>query len=105
MRKKKGVTLIELLLVVTILGILAYIALPRITTSTTTAKANACGTNIDIVNTQVEMWYMNKGTWPADFAAITADANYFPDSAPVCPSSGTYSLNSDHRCDCDAAGH
>lgn len=105
MRCRKGVTLIELLLVVIILGILAYVALPRITTSTATAKINACATNIDVVNTQVEMWYLDKGTWPADFAAVTADANYFPDSAPACPSSGTYSLNSNYRCECDATGH
>ena len=40
--KRKGVTLIELLIVVLILAALAAIAITRITGGAETAKANAC---------------------------------------------------------------
>lgn len=85
MRNRKGLTLIELLIVVIILGALAAIAIPRITTSATTAKQNACTTNVDTLNTSIEMYKMDKGTYPATLAIVTGDPNYFPDGAPVCP--------------------
>jgi len=87
MRSRKGLTLIELLIVVIILGALAAIAIPRITTSATTAKANACKTNVETLNTSVEMYKMDSATgiYPATLGALTGDPNYFPDGAPTCP--------------------
>jgi len=84
MRSRKGLTLIELLIVVIILGALAAIAIPRITTSATTAKSNACTTNVDTLNTAMEMYKMDKGTYPT-LATLTTDPNYFPDGEPTCP--------------------
>jgi len=85
MRSRKGLTLIELLIVVIILGALAAIAIPRITTSATTAKQNACNTNVETLNTSIEMYKMDKGSYPATLVTLTGDANYFPDGAPACP--------------------
>ena len=56
MRGKKGVTLVELLIVVLILGALAAIAIPRLTQSADTAKTNGCKTNVDIINSQIELY-------------------------------------------------
>lgn len=106
MRNKKGFTLVELLLVVVILGILAVIAIPRITTSTTIARVNACATNVQTLNTQIELYRLDTGSWPATLATLTSDANYFPDDTPICSSSGTYTMNgTTYRTACDAAGH
>jgi len=90
MRSRKGLTLIELLIVVIILGALAAIAIPRITTSATTAKQNACTTNVDTLNTSIEMYKMDTGAYPAALTNITSDANYFPDGAPSCPFGTAY---------------
>ena len=84
MRPKKGFTLVELLIVVSILGVLATIALPRIMGRAKTAKINACKTNVALINSQLELYYQNKGEWP-NFLTDLDDPNYFPDELPNCP--------------------
>ena len=106
MRKRRGFTLVELMIVVLILGALAAIAIPRILGGAATAKANGCKTNVDLINSQIELYYANTGGWPATLDVVTTDTDYFPDGEPVCPVSGaTYpnALTADHRV--DASGH
>ena len=91
---KKGFTLIELMVVVLILGALAAVAIPRLTQSSDTAKANACETNVDIINTQMELYYINNDAYPT-LLVLFADADYFPDGTPVCPYGTAYSLTDD----------
>lgn len=86
MRNNKGVTLVELLIVVLILGALAAIAIPRLTQSADAAKKNTCETNIDIINSQIELYAVdNNNTYPANLEVITNSITYFPDGPPKCP--------------------
>ncbi len=85
MRHRKGFTLVELLIVVLIIGALAAIAIPRISQSATTAKKNACKTNIDVINTQIELYRATTASWPATLDVVTKDTDYFPDGEPICP--------------------
>jgi prepilin-type N-terminal cleavage/methylation domain-containing protein len=99
-RRHSGFSLLELLAVVTILGIIAVVVIPRITVSAGTAKANANSQNIAEINSAVERWYFEKGSWPADdLSDIGKDTNYFPEGLPKNPVSGAaYSLDStSHR--------
>jgi prepilin-type N-terminal cleavage/methylation domain-containing protein len=93
--KLRGFSLLELLAVLTILGIIAVIVIPRITTSSATAKANANLQNKAEINSAVERWYFEKGTWPANnLSDIGADPNYFPSGIPTNPvDSSAYTLN------------
>ena len=90
MKKRKGFTLVELLIVVLIIGALAAIAIPRIGSSAASAKANACKTNVDTINSQIELYMANEGAWPTALTDVTEDTDYFPDGAPACPFSTAY---------------
>jgi type II secretion system protein G len=108
MRGKKGFTLVELMIVVLILGALAAIAIPRILGGANTAKANACATNIDMINSQIELYYSNTGSYPATLSDLTGNADYFPDGAPVCPVTGLPypdTLTANNRVDASAHVH
>ena len=95
---RQGFTLVQLLLVVLILGALSALAVPRMVASSKTAKVNACKANVDLINSQIEVYFVKTGTAPADFdadalTALFADTDYFPDGAPVCPFGTAYTLN------------
>jgi prepilin-type N-terminal cleavage/methylation domain-containing protein len=91
----KGFSLLELLAVVTILGIIAVVIIPHITMSAVAAKANANEQNKSEIDTAVERWWIEKGTWPAnDLSDIAKDTNYFPEGLPKDPQTGTaYTLD------------
>jgi general secretion pathway protein G len=93
--KRTGFSLMELLAVVTILGIIAAIIVPRVTVSSDTAKQKVNAHNKATINAAVERWYIENGTWPAaNMADIGADTDYFPDGIPTNPINGTaYTLN------------
>jgi len=90
MRGRKGFTLIEILFVVVVIAILASVVIPRLTDTVATAKISACKANKANINTQVEKWYFDNGSWPAnDLSDIGADNDYFPDGIPEDPVDGS----------------
>jgi prepilin-type N-terminal cleavage/methylation domain-containing protein len=93
--KRKGFSLMELLAVVTILGIIAAIIVPRVAVSSDTAKQKVNAHNKATINAAVERWYIEKGSWPLDnLTDIGADVNYFPSGIPTNPvDSSAYALD------------
>jgi len=98
-RRRGGFSLLELLAVVTILGIIALVVIPRISVSANTAKKNADSQNKAEINSAVERWYFEKGTYPQkDLSDIGGDATYFPNGLPTNPVNGNaYTLDTNNR--------
>ena len=94
-RKRSGFSLMELLAVVTILGIIAAIIVPRVSVSSDTAKSKVNLHSKATINSAVERWYVEKGAWPAaDLSDIEVDTNYFPSGLPTNPvDNSAYTLN------------
>ncbi len=97
--KKGGFSLLELLAVVTILGIIAAIIVPRVTLSSDTARQRVRDHHKATINSAVERYYINTGGWPAnDLTDIGADVNYFPDGIPANPvDNSAYTLDATTR--------
>ncbi len=94
-RNRTAFSLMELLAVVTILGIIAAIIVPRVAMSSDTAKAKVMAHHKATINSAVERYYVENGSWSAaDLSDIGANLNYFPDGIPVSPVDGSaYTLN------------
>ena len=98
--RRKRFTLLELLIVAVVLGVMAAVVIPRFAVSAAEAKKSTCAQNVATINAQIERWYFEKGSWPAnDLNDIEADPEYFPDGEARCPVDGSeYKLDgSTHR--------
>ena len=86
----RGLSLLEVLAVVVLLGIVAMIVVPRFSGSAENAKVTGCHVNKGNIEVQASLWFRNKGTWPdSNLANIFADSDYFPDGATTCPVDGS----------------
>ncbi|MBN1457209.1 MAG: prepilin-type N-terminal cleavage/methylation domain-containing protein [Sedimentisphaerales bacterium] len=102
----KGLTLVELLIVVAIIVAVTAIAVPRVSQSATSTKASACRTNIKLLNSAIEQYNLDNGSYPENLFDVSRNKIYFPDGEPVCPVTGLpylKNLNSSFRV--DEVGH
>lgn len=93
--RRPGLSLFELLAVLTLIAILAVVIVPRFSTQSVTAKRNACFVNKNNIEVQCQLWLRQKNASPvANLSDIGADRAYFPEVLPVCPVDGSaYTIN------------
>jgi general secretion pathway protein G len=72
-RYAAGFTMIELLIVVTLIIVLAGIGLSTYSTSVTRAKEAALLENLTRMRTAMDEYYADKGAWPPDLSALVAN--------------------------------
>ena len=87
---RRGFSIIELLAVLTILGIVAVALIPRATSHVDEAERRACFMHQAEIELQAQLWRRNNGGFPAgNLSDIGANLDYFPEGVPVCPVDGT----------------
>lgn len=91
-RRRRGFTLVELLVVVLILATLMAVALPLYLSSVADSATKTCRANLQSIANAATAWKVKNRA--NDFTGITLSA-LTPDlgATPQCPSGGTYSLS------------
>ena len=74
---KEGMTLIELMLVVVIIGILAAVIMPNLAGRTERANISACRASISAISLAVDNYEIDTGRYPPDLSAL-----HKPDGSP-----------------------
>ena len=104
MLRKKGFTLVEIMIVVAIIGLLAAIAIPNFVNARTRAQTNACIANLKQIQGAIQVWALDTGgaedTAPTEAQLVPGylkamphcgAAAYVltaPNADPVCPNNG-----------------
>ena len=94
---REGFTLVEWLIVILALAALALIVIPRLSTSATNANINACKANVDLINSQIELYKVKTDNWPAALTDVTQNTDCFRDSEPECPFGTPYTMGANNR--------
>ncbi|MGE0482017.1 MAG: prepilin-type N-terminal cleavage/methylation domain-containing protein [Phycisphaerae bacterium] len=72
--RKRGFSLVELIVVVVIIGILAAIAIPRFSRGAAGAGGSGVKGNLSVLRNAIEMYYYEHNTYPGQNAAGAAAA-------------------------------
>jgi prepilin-type N-terminal cleavage/methylation domain-containing protein len=87
--KKRGFTLVEIMIVVAIIGLLAAIAIPNFVKARTTSQQNACINNLRLVDAAKQQWALEQRKQTTDLPVGTDLQPYLGRGAngelPTCP--------------------
>ena len=91
-----GYTMVEVMIVVSVIGMLAALAIPAFARSRAVSRANACINNLRQIDAAKDQWAMENNKSDSD-GVISANVEpYLKEgmmSGLVCPAGGFYSLS------------
>jgi len=85
---QRGFATLEVILMIVVIGILATVAVPRFTDVTTKANTAKIQSDLTTIDTAIQIYYMEKGSYPADINALVT-GNYLMDK-PKPPTGSAY---------------
>ncbi|MHB8521483.1 MAG: prepilin-type N-terminal cleavage/methylation domain-containing protein [Limisphaerales bacterium] len=94
-QNKPGFTLIEIMIVVSIIGLLIAIAIPNFLRTRLYAQTQMCISNLSQLDSAKQQWALEAGKTDGDVPTVTdlAGPDRWLKKMPDCPAGGTYGLN------------
>lgn len=92
-KHREGFALFEWLIVILAIAALVVVIVPRIGQTATNAKIRTCQANVDLINSQIELYRIDTGNWPAALKDVTESSDYFRDGLPECPFGTPYVMD------------
>ena len=81
--RRRAFSLLELLAVITIMGIISAMAITRIAHQALDAKKKCCSQYCADLNSAIEVYRFEKGNPPAVLSDL--EEEYYPEAIPNCP--------------------
>ena len=85
---QRGFATLEVILIIVVIGILATVAVPRFTDVTVKANTAKIQSDLTTIDTAIQIYYMEKGSYPADIDALVT-GKYLMDK-PKPPTGSAY---------------
>ena len=86
--KRKGFTLVEIMIVVAIIGLLAAIAIPNFIKAREKAEQNACIANLKQIQGAIQVWAIDNSKGSADSPATSDVVTDYIKAWPKCKGTG-----------------
>ncbi len=91
-KRRKGFTLIEIMIVVLIIGILLAIAVPNFINARERSRSRACVANLRQIDAGKEQWAMANNAADGDAVTMGDIVPAFVRQTPECPAGGSYTV-------------
>ena len=106
--KKRGFTLVEIMIVVAIIGLLAAIAIPNFVKARETARKNSCIANLKQIDGAKQIWALENNQSDTATPTWTDLVDDYIKKKPACPSgsAANYAIgacNTDPVCNANTA--
>ena len=86
MKNNNGFTLVEMILVISIVLILLLLVIPNVTSKHSVVKDKACDAQIEVVNSQILLYEIENGELPTSIEDLTSgDHPYLTEKQGICP--------------------